>query len=241
MAQHGGKLEALIAAKKITVAQRKNLLYDIERGGADEILPEPWQTDTCIGQWHYNKGLGEHNGYKKSPDVIRTLADIVSKNGNLMLSIPVRSDGTIDEHEVAFLHEMGAWLDVNGEGIYSTRPWKVYGEGPPRLDPAATPGAGAMSEGKMRPLGAQDTRFTASKDGKTLYAIVLGWPADSKVTLKSLASGSALFPDNIASVTLLGTAEKPGMTRDAEGLHVSLPGQKPGAYADSAIVLKIMR
>ena len=241
MAYHNGKLEALIAAKKITVAQRKNLLYDIERGGADDILPEPWQTDTCIGQWHYNKELGERNGYKKSADVIRTLADIVSKNGNLMLSIPVRSDGTIDEHEVAFLHEMGAWLTVNGEGIYGTRPWKVFGEGPSREDPAATPGGGAMSEGKLRPLGAQDTRFTMSKDGKTLYAIVLGWPADGKVALKSLASGSTLFPGDIASVALLGTTEKPGTTRDADGLHVLLSSQKPGAYADSAIVLKITR
>ena len=239
MAWHGGKLEALIAAKKITVAQRHDLLYDIERGGADDILPNPWQTDTCIGQWHYNKALADRNGYKKSPEVIRMLADIVSKNGNLMLSIPVRADGTIDEHEIQFLHEMGAWLDVNGEGIYATRPWKVYGEGPPREDPAVAVGTGEVVEKKVRPLDARDTRFTVSKDGKTLYAIVLGWPADGKVTLKSLASGSPLFPEDIATVALLGTTEKPGMTRDAEGLHVSLPGQKPGAYADSAIVLKI--
>ena len=244
-ALHDGKLEAVIAAKKLTLERRQALTFDIERGGAETILPEPWETDTCIGQWHYSRGLAEHHGYKKSPDVIRTLADIVSKNGNLMLSVPLRADGTLDNDELQFLDEMGVWLDANGEGIYSTRPWSVFGEGPTAetaMAEAASPAAkaaGAAPESKAKPLGPQDVRFTASKDGKTLYAIVLGWPADGHVILKALAEGSAAFPAKVASVQLLGAAVPIECTRDSAGLHVNLPHQKPGAWADSAIVLKI--
>ncbi len=100
-------------------------------------------------------------------------------------------------------------------------------------------GTGEVVEKKVRPLSALDTRYTVSKDGRTLYAIVLGWPEDGKVTLKSLASGSGLYPGNIASVSLLGSTDKPVLVRDADGLHVTLPAQKPGPFADSAIVLKI--
>ena len=245
MQQHGGKLEGLIAAKKLALDRRQCLCcYDIERGGAsDTILPQPWQTDTCIGQWHYNRELAAHNGYKKSPDVIRSLADIVSKNGNLMLSIPVESDGTIDDHEVQFLHEMGAWMNVNGAGIYATRPWKVYGEGPTvdfaTAAAAAPPPAAGATAPQPPPFSPADVRYTASKDGKTLYAVVLGWPADGQVTLKSCATGAATDPGTISSVTLLGSKAAPTFTRDAAGLHVTLPSQKPGAYADAAIVLKI--
>src|ERR1700683_4527440 len=96
LALHGGHEEAVIAAKKLTPERKKVLLYDIERGASDQILPQPWETDTCIGQWHYDKALADRNGYRKSSDVIRMLADIVSKNGNLMLSISVRGDGTIE-------------------------------------------------------------------------------------------------------------------------------------------------
>lgn len=239
MDQHGGKLETLIAAKKLSPDRRKSLLFDIERGSADEILPEPWQTDTCIGQWHYSKAIAARNGYKKASEVIRMLADIVSKNGNLMLSVPVASDGTIDAHEIQFLDDMGAWMTVNGEGIYATRPWKVFGEGPVTEDAAVHLGTGEVIEKKVRPLGSQDIRYTASKDGRTLYAIVLGWPADGRVSLKSLASGGPLYATEITSVTLLGSTSKIGVTRDPAGLHLALPEQKPGPYADSAIVLKI--
>ncbi len=239
MALHDGKLEAVIAAKKLSPDHRKALTLDIERGGADDIMPQPWETDTCIGQWHYNKGLAAHHGYKKSAEVIRMLADIVSKNGNLMLSIPVRSDGTIDDDEKQFLKEMGAWMDVNGEGIYATRPWSTYGEGMP-VESAAVPlKTGEVVEKKARPLGADDIRFTTSKDGKTLYAIVLGWPVSGQVTIHALSEGSSAYPAKTATVTLLGSTTPPAFTRDAQGLHITLPAEKPGPFADSAIVLKI--
>ena len=94
------------------------------------ILPQPWQTDTCIGSWHYDRGIFERNGYKSAASVVRMLADIVSKNGNLMLSVPLQRDGQPDEDEIKIVSEIGAWLKVNGEAIYATRPWKIYGEGP---------------------------------------------------------------------------------------------------------------
>ena len=237
IAQHGGTLEAVIAAKKLIPEHRKVLMFDIERGGAEEILPEPWQTDTCIGQWHYSKSLADRDGYKKSPEVIRMLADIVSKNGNLMLNVPVRGDGSIDKHEVKIVEEIGAWLAVNGEAIYNTRPWVVFGEGPA----AEAAGVGAGTEGavkkKVRPLGAEDIRFTTSKDGKALYAIFLGWPNGGKLTIHNLGKGPAPKLDRaIRSVDLLGSKDKLTWAQESDGLHVTLPATPP---CDSAYSLKL--
>ena len=106
------------------------MVYDIERGKAPGILPLPWQTDTCIGSWHYDRAIFEHHRYKTAAAVIPMLADIVSKNGNLMLSVPLQRDGTPDPDEIKIVNDIGAWLKVNGEAIYATRPWKIYGEGP---------------------------------------------------------------------------------------------------------------
>ncbi len=103
-----GELRAVINGKVLDENQRKAMVWDIERGQANEIQPLPWQTDTCIGGWHYDRGLYERNGYKTSKTVIQTLVDIVSKNGNLMLNIPVRGDGTIDEKERKIVEEIGA-------------------------------------------------------------------------------------------------------------------------------------
>jgi alpha-L-fucosidase len=237
MAQHDGQLEAVIAAKKLTPERRQALTLDIERGVSGDILPQPWETCMCIGQWHYNKGLAEHHGYRKSPDIIHMLADIVSKNGNLMLSVPVKADGTLDNDELAFLDEMGAWLSVNGEGIYNTRPWKIYGQGPNSPAGAIETGKGGIIIGEqLPPLGPQDIRFTASKDGATVYAIILGWPADGKVTIGGKA---AEFLPKVTSVELLGSTENPKFASDDAGLHITLPHEIPGPYAASGIVLKI--
>ncbi len=240
MALHGGRLEAVIAAKKLTLERRKVLMYDIERGASDVMLPDPWETDTCIGQWHYNKELAERNGYKKSADVIRMLADIVSKNGNLMLSIPVKSDGEIDDHEVQFLKEMGDWTSVNGEGIYATRPWTIYGEGPAEAASASADATGEVKERRApTTFSAEDVRFTTSKDGKTLYAIVLGWPTAPDVTIHALAVGSSNGFGKVAKVEMLGVPGTVSFNQSASGLKLTLPKEKPGSWADAAIVFKI--
>ena len=125
-----GRTEAVMNGKWLNDTQRRSMVYDIERGKANGILPQPWQTDTCIGSWHYDRGIFERQGYKSAASVVRMLADIVSKNGNLMLSVPLRRDGQPDAEEIKIVSEIGAWLKVNGEAIYATRPWKIYGEGP---------------------------------------------------------------------------------------------------------------
>ena len=238
MATHGGKLEAVVNGKKLSEAQRRTMIYDIERGKAQDILPQPWQTDTCIGDWHYRRSVYETDHYKKSGDVIRMLIDIVSKNGNLMLNIPVRGDGTIDDAEVTLLGELAAWMDLNSEAIYATRPWKIYGEGPSTQKPAEKGTFDGLKD--VAPFTAEDIRFTTSKDGKTLYAIALGWPVDRKVVIKALATGSTQHSGELGAVKLLGTKGKVTTQRTAGGLVVTFPpNTQPAPGQIAACVVKV--
>jgi alpha-L-fucosidase len=230
-----GRNEAVVNLKKLDEFQRRAVLYDIERGKAEAILPLPWQTDTCIGQWHYNREVFEKHQYKTASTVVPMLADIVSKNGNLMLSVPVCHDGTIDEDEVATVSGIGAWLKVNGEAIYATRPWKIYGEGPSTV--AAEKGQfGGQRDTQNTPFAPEDIRFTQSKNGKAVYAILLAWPSDGTVIVKSLSSNSPYCSGEISSVRLLGAREKLKFTRDASGLNITLPVKPP---CEIAFALKI--
>jgi len=223
-----GKLEAVMTGKDLTganAAWRKALIYDLENGisgGAETI---PWQTDTCIGSWHYKRSRFEQHQYKGALAVVQMLVDIVSKNGNLMLSIPVRGEGTIDDDEIKILDGIGVWNAANGEGIFGTRPWKIYGEGP---STKVVAGRGKLGTGDAVKYTAEDFRFTAK--GETVYAFALGWPANGKALIKSLATGAAAFPKEVARVELLGAGEAP-FTRDAAGLSITLPDKKPNDYA----------
>ncbi|HEX7800372.1 MAG TPA: alpha-L-fucosidase, partial [Asticcacaulis sp.] len=125
-----GKLDVVATGKKLSDLQRRAIVEDVERGFSDTLRPIPWQTDTCIGNWHYDRPLYERNGYKSAKDVIQRLCDVVSKNGNLLLSIPVRGNGAIDEKEEKIVEDIAGWMAVNGEAIFATRPWDIYGEGP---------------------------------------------------------------------------------------------------------------
>jgi alpha-L-fucosidase len=158
-----GKLNAVVNGKILNEMQRKCLVWDIERGQSNVIEPFTWQTDTCIGSWHYDKRVYENKSYKSARTVIQTLADIVSKNGNLLLNIPVKGNGAIDEQEIAILEEIAAWMKVNAACIFDTRPWKVFGEGPAITD-AAPLSAQGFNEGKGKPFGAADMRFTTKGD-----------------------------------------------------------------------------
>jgi alpha-L-fucosidase len=225
---NGGKLEAVVNVKGIEEARRRAVVEDYERGSSGVIQPVPWQTDTCIGDWHYNRSLYERHRYKSVGQVVRMLVDVVSKNGNLLLSIPVRGDGTIDEDEVAFLEGMAKWMDMNGEAIFGTRPWKIYGEGPAR-------GAGGMFNENRTTYGAKDIRFTTK--GDTLYAFLLGWPSDGNAVIKSLGTTSPqVAGKRISGVSLLGYAGTLEWTQDEQGLAVRMPAQKP---CEHAFVLKI--
>jgi alpha-L-fucosidase len=224
-----GRTEAVMNGKWLSDKQRTALVYDIERGKAHEILPQPWQTDTCIGSWHYDRGIFEQKHYKSAASVVKMLADIVSKNGNLMLSVPLRRDGQPDELEIEIVKEIGAWLKTNGESIYATRPWKIYGEGPSTQ--AAEKGQfDGQKDVSDKPFTSEDIRFTQSKDGQSVFAIVLEIPKDGKVNVKSLAAGSQQWPGEIDSVELVGEGELE-FTRDVNGLHVSLPEKYNGKIA----------
>src|SRR5574344_2407687 len=192
---------AVMFGKILDKEQRKALTWDVERGAPNEIIDEPWQTCNCIGGWHYNTGIYERNGYKSAATVVKQLVDIVSKNGNLLLSVPLRADGTYDEKEEAILNDFGDWMTVNKEGIIDTRPWKVFGEGP--IAESTVPmNAQGFNEGTYNKATSKEIRFT-QKD-KNLYATVLAWPEEKQVIIKSLAKGNTLYPGKISKVELLG-------------------------------------
>jgi alpha-L-fucosidase len=222
---HHGHNEAVMTDKHLNDMERQAQVYDIERGKSPGILPLPWQTDTCIGSWHYDQAIFEHHRYKTASTVIPMLADIVSKNGNLMLSVPLQRDGQPDADEIKIVSDIGAWLKVNGDAIYATRPWKVYGEGPSTV--AAEKGQfDGQRDVSSKSFTPEDIRFTQSKDGKSLYAIVLAFPTDGQVTIKSLAANSELWPGEINKVGMLGVWRKSKFTRDENGLHVTLPQKR---------------
>ena len=216
---NSGKNEAVINSKRLTEEQQKGVVMDCERGAFADISPRPWQTCMCIGSWHYNRGLYEKGSYKTAERIVKTFVDIVSKNGNLLLNIPVRGDGSIDEKERAFLAEFKAWLDVNGEGIFGSRPWKIYGEG---VVKTANSGSFGENEKLQASLSAKDIRFT-QKNG-TIYAFVLGFPTTETVTIKALGRKSAqMNGKRVRSIRLLGTNEKIEWKQTADALHITMP------------------
>jgi alpha-L-fucosidase len=229
MALHKGKLEAVMFGKILTDDEKKCLVWDVERGAPDKIQDLPWQTCSCIGDWHYSNSVYEKNEYKSANDVIHMLVDIVSKNGNLLLNIPVRGDGSIDEKEVAVLEGITAWMDINKESIYNTRPWKVYGEGPSAE--ASNPiNAQGFNEGKVK-LTSKDIRF--NKKGKIVYVTVMGVP-DEAISIKNL--GASKVQNKIAKIELLGSKEKLIWNQSADYLKIEKPRNIPNKIA---IVLKI--
>ena len=194
-------------------------------GGSDPI---PWQTDTCIGDWHYRRSLFDQHRYKTPIQVVQMLIDIVSKNGNLMLNIPLPGNGLPDDDEMKVLDALATWIAPNGEAIYGTRPWAVYGEGP------STTGGGRRGMGSdVRSYTAEDVRFT--KKGDIVYAFLMGWPADGKATSRAWPSVRELPEGNRES----GTSRRRQRCLHARrfGTRGHLPEQKPNDYA---YALKIM-
>jgi len=226
-----GNAEGIYFSKTPTDCATGTCVLDRERTVANVISPVPWQTDTCIGGWHYK--LGET--YKTPKKVIDLLVDIVSKNGNLLLNFPLPASGELDADEVKVLESITAWMAQNGEGIFSTRPWTVNGEGPAMQKQAALISDGGFhpNENKQPDLGAQDIRFTTK--GKTLYALVQGWPAgELVVTSLSTNAGAARATD----VRMLGRDQQLKFTQDATGLRITMPEDKPPT-ADIGIGLRI--
>ena len=211
-------------------------VFDVERAQLQGLRGQVWQSDTAVAKnsWGYT----EAQDYKEARELVHDLVDVVSKNGVLLLNIGPRGDGSIPEGDAALLRALGSWLEVHGEAIYGSRPWRVYGEGPAsapadlrgpvRLDGLPPTPEGAVHDHLRPPFGPEDIRYT-TRDG-ILYAILLGWPPDGKVCLRSLGTCLTLHERPVATVRLLGQGPVP-WRRDVDGLHATLPSERPGNHA----------
>jgi alpha-L-fucosidase len=227
IAKNGGKLDAVYCLKDWTTKPGHGDyvegigVQDVERGGLSGIKEQPWQTDTSIGDWFYNKAWQTKSTggmYRDADWVIKTLADIVSKNGNMLLNVIQRPDGAIDPEVEQLLKDLAAWMAINSEAIHGTRPWRVYGEG------RATVTGGHFKEDFG--FTAEDLRFTLSKDGRALYVIALGVPT-SDVAIRSLAKTGR----SVVNIRLLGSAEKLTWKQEAEALTIQKPDAWPCKHA----------
>ena len=205
---------------KLVDMEAHSAVLDIERGQTSSILPVTWQTDTSVS----NKSWGyiESDTFKTPSFIIHQLADVVSKNGNLLMNIGPRSDGTIPDEVQQILLGVGSWLKVNGDAIYGTRPWSVFGEGPTKVK------EGSFHDTDTVPYTPQDFRFTTK--GATLYAIEMDWPTNGEAVIQALGSGKT-GARSVSSVSLLGYDGKLSFTQKPDGLHIQTPSINPGRYA----------
>lgn len=199
---------------------------DIERGKLDTLRLLPWQTDTSISI--HSWGYVEHDQYRTAKSLIAQLVDTVSKNGNLLLNVGPKSDGTIPQETQTVLLQMGAWLRINGEAIYGTRPFAVFGEGPTKAPKNST-----EKNKDIQTYTAQDIRYTTSKTGNVLYAITLGWPANGSLILHTLYAGNPYLTHPICSVRLLGTKQTIPFQEQPDGLHLILPEKPPSELPEN--------
>ncbi|GAA3615295.1 alpha-L-fucosidase [Flavivirga amylovorans] len=202
------------------------IVLDIERGRMDGIFKYPWQTDTSVGKISW--GHIKNEQYKSVNYLLDELIDIVSKNGCLLLNIGPKADGTIPQESEDILTNMGKWLSVNGEAIFETRPWKIYGEGPTKVS------KGHHSEKENKLATAKDIRFTTKEN--YLYATALNWSEDGTYTIKSLAKNNPYDSRNIESVEFISGTNNIIWEQTSEGLAIKVEGNKP---CEAAYVFKI--
>ena len=225
LAKNGGSLEAVYACKRISEGR---WVRTVERGRLEDISPDPWQAENTMNdQWFYCR---ENKNYKNSKQIVQMLVDIVSKNGNLLLNVTQRPEGDVDPEVLRTLDEIGAWLATNGEGIYATRPFKVFGEGPSTMREEKGQWGGIKDMPTQGGYSAEDIRFTQSKDGKALYAIVMAVP-QAEVRIKSLGTNAKLFDKPISSISLLGSDAKLDWKQEADALVIQPVAQWPSKHA----------
>jgi len=216
LAKNGGKLEAVYTCK--LVPSDGKWVRDIERGVNDSISPYPWQTDTSIGDWFYRTG----QKYRTGAEVIQMLVDIVSKNGNLLINVVQTPEGDLEPDVLTILDEIGKWTPANGVGIYGSRPWKIFGEGPLTSGKQKKGQFGGLSDNQA--FSASDIRFT-TKGGK-LYAYCMGKPTED-IKISSLGKSSKLNDKAIAAVKMLGSNEKIKFNQEADALVITKPAVLP--------------
>ncbi len=221
-ANHDGQQQVVVCGKILEDRHKEAVLWDVERGIPDRPQEKYWQTCTCIGDWHYNVN---RTSYKSSEQVVSMLVDIVSKNGNLLLSVPVRGNGTIDQNERNVLAGIKAWMDINSESIYGTRVWKTFGEGP--LAEAANP-LNAQGFNESNNYSAKDVRYVERND--TVYATIMRWPSAGNFTFKAFSITEDSYSGKVDKVELLGYGPV-GFVQDVSGLTVTVPSTEPNAIA----------
>jgi alpha-L-fucosidase len=232
---NNGDFTGVITSKDLSPDEQRCVINDLERNMTVDQLRAPWQKDLCIGAWHYSDDR-YNKGYRSPRSMINLLVDVVSKNGTFLLNIPLPGSGEIDDKASAFLDEMTKWMSVNGECIYGTRPWEIFGEGPSVKDEGTVKDAPSSAPRGIGPeYTAADIRFT--KKGDVLYAIALGWPEGGKLSIKTLASKSARYSGEIGGVQLLGSPAKIEFNRDENGLAVTVPGSDASNYATALKIL----
>jgi len=211
---------------KIGELAEHSAILDLEKGALDDITEFPWMVDATIDNksWAYNL----NPEYKTSKQLINYLITVVSKNGQLLLDIPPKPDGTIPEEVKTVLLDIGDWLAINGEAIYGTRPWIKFGEGP------TSDGKGDFND-KIPAYTAEDIRFTTK--GDTLYAIAMAIPTDQKIRITSLPGNKY----QVKSIELVGTNQKLKYTQDEKGTLVELPKALPYKYAVSIRILGLKK
>ena len=225
-AQHDGDQQVVVTGKILNDIHKEAMVWDVERGVPDRCQEKPWQTCTCIGGWHYERGLN----YKSAAQVIHMLVDIVCKNGNLLLSIPIRGNGTIDDRERAIIADIKAWMDINSESIYETRPWKTFGEGP--LADASNPlNSQGFNEGDN--YSSSDVCFVTKND--KVYATIMRWPSPGDFTFKSFSIASPYYSGNVTGVQLLGYGDVP-FTFGEQGLTVEVPSTHPNEISPVFVI-----
>lgn len=221
---HDGVMEGVITHKGNKGPKRAPYFegiatLDIERGRSKTIRKSPWQTDDSIGPWGYNKTAD----YKDANAIVDKMIDIVSKNGNMLLNVPPKADGTLDDETVKVLKEIGVWFAINGEGIYATRPWEVFGEGPDTK---------MGSRDNKSPFTHENVRYTQSKDGKTIYAFLLGCPeSKTKILLTAFGKSNPGSSLKINEFTMLGSDDVIPFRHKATGLSFNVPDDCPNDLA----------
>jgi alpha-L-fucosidase len=228
-ARHGGQCEAVYMSKGEQDCVQGTCILDHERGVLEEISPKPWQTDTCIGDWHYKRGIT----YKSPKFIVDMLVDVVSRNGNLMLNFPLPNSGMLDKDELAILDEITDWMRVNSEAIYATRPWKICGAGPGSAKSSAK--ETNFNENARKELTAEDVRFTTK--GNVLFAFVMGVP-EKRAVIGPLGAEAQPSVGKIERIELLGFPGKLKWRQEESELTIELPETKPCKHA---LAFKVQR
>ena len=215
MLKNKGNLEAVYNCKE---ASKGRFVRDVERGVLDSISILPWQTDTSIGDWFYSIGQKYHS----ADEIIQMLVEIVSKNGNLLLNVVQTPEGDLEPDVLHILDGIGTWTKTNGEAIYGSRPWKIYGEGPATTGNQEKGTFGGVKD--VRPYVANDIRFT-TKNG-ALYAFCMNTPT-ANIEIKSLAEGASYTSKKITKITMLGSKEKIKWEQNGTALSINKPVKLP--------------